>query len=116
MIQTGGMDAEMNEKRGNDSIQNEANNGLPNLLGTIAMARTGVVDSATSQFFISLGDNSRLDFTSETSSGYGYTAFGSVTEGMDVVDIIAQVPTGSQRGYTDVPMEAVVLTSVTLEE
>ena len=116
MIQGGGFDEDMVQKSTYDAIKNEADTGLSNARGTIAMARTSVVDSATSQFFINLGDNSRLDFRNETSAGYGYTAFGRVTEGMDVVDMIAQVATGNKGGHADVPLESVVLTSVTLEE
>ena len=79
------------------------------------MARTGVVDSATSQFFINLVDNARLDFRDSSPSGYGYAAFGTVIEGMEVVDEIARVATGSQRGYQDVPLEPVMINAVRRE-
>lgn len=116
MIQGGGFSPDMVQKSTYDPIKNEAGSGLSNERGTIAMARTGVVDSATSQFFINLVNNTNLDFRNETQSGYGYTAFGRVTEGMNVVDEIARVTTGSQRGFSDVPEEAVVITSVTREQ
>jgi cyclophilin family peptidyl-prolyl cis-trans isomerase len=116
MIQGGGFDPEMVQKSTYDAIKNEADTGLSNARGTIAMARTGVVDSATSQFFINLADNSRLDFRNETDAGYGYTSFGQVIEGMDVVDEIARVATGLQRGMADVPLEPVLITSTSVEE
>ena len=115
MVQGGGFDSDMVQKSTYDPIKNEADTGLSNARGTIAMARTGVVDSATSQFFINLVNNARLDFQNSSPSGYGYTAFGRVIEGMDVVDQIARVATGSQRGYQNVPLEAVVINSVSQE-
>ena len=113
MIQGGGFDSDMVQKSTYDPIKNEADTGISNGRGTIAMARTGVVDSATSQFFINLVNNGRLDYQNSSPSGYGYTAFGSVTEGMDVVDEIARVVTGPQRGYQNVPLEPIMIISVT---
>lgn len=112
MVQGGGFDTDMVQKSTYDAIKNEAKADVPNNRGTLAMARTGVVDSATSQFFINLVDNGFLNHTNETAQGFGYAVFGEVTSGMDVVDAIAQVPTGSVRGYSDVPLESVVITSV----
>ena len=109
MIQGGGMDANMNSKPGRDPIKNEANNGELNKRGTLAMARTAVVDSATSQFFINLRDN---DFLNHGSRDFGYAVFGRVTDGMDVVDTIAAVATGSRGGHQDVPLEPVLILDV----
>jgi len=113
MIQGGGMDAAMNSKPTRAPIKNEAANGAANLRGTLAMARTGVVDSATSQFFINLRDN---DFLNHGGRDYGYAVFGRVTDGMDVVDAIAAVATGNVRGHQDVPLDAVTITAVTIDE
>jgi len=115
MIQGGGFDPEMVQKSTYDPIKNEANNGAANNRGTLAMARTNVVDSATSQFFINLVDNDFLNHTSETPRGWGYAVFGEVIEGMDVVDEIASVSTGNVRGYGDVPDEPIVINSVRRE-
>lgn len=115
MIQGGGMDAQMNEKKGRAPIKNEAANGLKNKLGTIAMARTNVVDSATSQFFINVKDNDFLDHRSTAPAEYGYAVFGRVIEGMDVVHRIEKVKTGRRGYHDDVPVEAVVINSVTVE-
>ena len=112
MVQGGGFDPDMVQKSTYDPIKNEADAGISNARGTIAMARTGVVDSATSQFFINLVNNERLNFQNSSPSGYGYTAFGRVVEGMDIVDQIARVATGSQRGYQNVPLEPVVINSL----
>jgi peptidyl-prolyl cis-trans isomerase A (cyclophilin A) len=109
MIQCGGMDAEMAEKDNNKPIKNEADNGLKNVRGTLAMARTQVVDSATSQFFINLNDNNFLDHGGRD---FGYAVFGKVVDGMDVVDKIAQVETGMSRGHSDVPLAAVLIESI----
>ena len=110
MIQGGGLTADMNNKSsGTGPIQNEANNGLPNDRGTIAMARTMDPHSATSQFFINHKDNAFLNHTGETSQGWGYAVFGMVTEGMDVVDQIAEVATGSSGAYQDVPEEVITI-------
>jgi cyclophilin family peptidyl-prolyl cis-trans isomerase len=112
MIQGGGMDADMSKKSARDPISNEAKNGEKNLRGTLAMARTGEVDSATSQFFVNLKDN---DFLNNSSRDYGYTVFGKVTDGMDVVDAIAAVPTGMTAGHQDVPVEPVMIIDVKSE-
>jgi len=110
MIQGGGFDKKLNQKPTRDPIKNEAENGLRNLRGTLAMARTGVVDSATSQFFINLKDNSFLDHGERD---FGYAVFGKVTGGMDVVDKIAQAPTGSKGPFPkDCPQTEVVIESV----
>ena len=117
MIQGGGLTADMsNKSSGTGPIQNEANNGLPNGRGTIAMARTMDPHSATSQFFINHKDNAFLNHTGETSQGWGYAVFGMVTEGMDVVDQIAGVATGSSGAYQDVPEEVITIESVTISE
>ena len=117
MIQGGGLTSDMNNKSsGTSPIQNEANNGLPNDRGTIAMARTMDPHSATSQFFINHKDNSFLNHTGETSQGWGYAVFGKVTEGMEVVDKIADMPTGSSGAYQDVPEEVITIESVTISE
>jgi cyclophilin family peptidyl-prolyl cis-trans isomerase len=115
MIQGGGMDEQMKEKTGKAPIKNEAANGLKNKLGTIAMARTNVVDSATSQFFINVKDNEFLNHRSLSPAEYGYAVFGQVIEGLDVVQSIEKVKTGSSGHHDDVPVEAVVIKSVTLE-
>ncbi len=109
MIQGGGMDSEMGQKPTQDPIQNEAGNGLHNKRGAIAMARTGVVDSATAQFFINVKDNSFLDHQNDSPSGFGYAVFGHVTGGMDVVDKIERVDTGFQGGHEDVPVVPVLI-------
>ena len=117
MIQGGGLTADMNNKSsGTGPIQNEANNGLLNDRGTIAMARTMDPHSATSQFFINHKDNAFLNHTGETSQGWGYAVFGMVTEGMDIVDQIAEVATGSSGAYQDVPEEVITIESVTISE
>lgn len=112
MIQCGGMEPGMKEKQTKKPIQNEASNGLSNVRGTVAMARTPNPHSATSQFFVNVADNTFLDFKSPTPDGYGYCVFGEVTEGMDVVDAIKNVSTSSQGMHQDVPTEDVVITSV----
>ncbi|MEM9056999.1 MAG: peptidylprolyl isomerase [Pseudomonadota bacterium] len=111
MIQGGGFTADMGQKPTRDPIKNEADNGLKNERGTLAMARTSDIDSATSQFFINLTDN---DFLNHGGRNFGYAVFGRVTEGMDVVDAIAAVDTGSRAGHQDVPVEPVVVTGVTI--
>ena len=110
MIQGGGFTKDMNQKETRAPIRNEAANGLRNKRGTIAMARTMVVDSATSQFFINLVDNDFLDFTAPTTQGYGYAVFGKVTDGMDVVDAIAKVKTGYHGPHQNVPEETIEIT------
>ena len=112
MIQGGGMEVGMSEKDMHEPIKNEAKNGLKNDRGTLAMARTNVVDSATAQFFVNLKDNDFLDHKPGSNSTYGYAVFGKVTEGMDVIDKIAKVKTGTRRPHSDVPVEDVVVTSV----
>ena len=117
MVQGGGLTADMgNKSSGTAPIQNEANNGLSNDRGTIAMARTMEPHSATSQFFINHKDNGFLNHTGENPQGWGYAVFGKVTEGMDVVDAIADVATGSSRGHQDVPLEVINIESVTVSE
>lgn len=113
MIQGGGYNPELLEQTTYEPIKNEATAELKNSRGTLAMARTQVVDSASSQFFINLVDNNFLDHTDETARGFGYAVFAEVVEGMDIVDQIAAVQTGSQRGHQDVPVEPVVIISVT---
>jgi cyclophilin family peptidyl-prolyl cis-trans isomerase len=112
MIQGGGFTADMHQKPTNAPIKNEAGNGLSNVRGTIAMARTNIVDSATAQFFINVKDNLFLDHRDETARGFGYAVFGKVIAGMDVVDKIRMVKTGTKGMYNDVPLEAVVINSV----
>jgi len=109
MIQGGGFDAEMRQKKTGSPIANEASNGLANERGTIAMARTGDPHSATAQFFINTVDNRALDYRSSTPQGWGYAVFGRVVEGMDVVDAIEAVATTSRAGHRDVPVEPVVI-------
>ncbi len=116
MIQGGGLTAEMREKETKPAIKNEAGNGLKNLRGTIAMARTGEVHSATCQFFINTVDNAFLDHKDNTPEGFGYCVFGKVVAGLDVVDAICAVPTGSRRGHADVPREPVTILSATVLE
>lgn len=111
VIQGGGMEPGMNQKPTREPIQNEAKNGIRNSRGTLSMARTNEINSATSQFFVNLKDNDFLDHKPGSNSTYGYAVFGKVTEGMDVIDKIAKVKTGSRRGHQDVPLEDVVVTS-----
>ena len=110
MIQGGGFEPGMTQKPTRDMIENEAANGLKNEAYTVAMARTPNPNSATAQFFINIANNSFLNFTAPTPQGYGYAVFGKVVEGMDVVDKIRKVKTGSRSGHQDVPMEDVVIT------
>ena len=113
MIQGGGFDGEGGQKTARAPIKNEADNGLKNLTGTIAMARTGVVDSATSQFFINVKDNGFLDFREATAQGFGYAVFGRVSAGMDVVRAIEGTPTTNRGGaFANVPVDTVVIESV----
>jgi len=109
VIQGGGMTEDMSQKRTRAPIRNEATNGLRNLRGTLSMARTNEVDSATSQFFVNLADNAFLDH--QGPRNFGYAVFGKVVEGMDVVDAIARVKTGRRRGHDDVPVEPVTVVS-----
>ena len=112
MIQGGGMEPGMKKKPTRDPIRNEAANGLKNTTGTIAMARTSVVDSATAQFFINCKDNSFLDHRDTSSRGFGYAVFGKVVKGMDVVRKIEKAPTGTKGSYRDVPVEDITIVSV----
>ncbi|MFT7228510.1 MAG: peptidyl-prolyl cis-trans isomerase B (cyclophilin B) [Methylophilaceae bacterium] len=114
MLQSGGFNAKMKQKGTEAEIKNEADNGLSNDKYTIAMARTSVPDSASSQFFINANDNDFLNHTSPTSSGWGYCVFGKVTEGMDVVDEIEAVETTTAAGHQDVPTEPVIIEKTTL--
>ena len=114
MIQGGGMMPGMVEKQPRDSIKNEADNGLKNDRGTIAMARTNEPHSASSQFFINVGDNGFLNYPGQ--DGWGYCVFGRVVEGMDVVDKIKAVQTGNSGYHQDVPTDDVVIESVVIEE
>ncbi len=117
MVQGGGLTADMqNKSSGTAPIQNEANNGLSNDRGTIAMARTSDPHSATSQFFINHKDNNFLNHTGENMQGWGYAVFGKVIDGMDVVDQIADVVTGSSGMYQDVPQETITIESVLISE
>lgn len=108
VIQGGGLTADLAPKPTHAPIRNEAANGLKNERGTLSMARTNDVDSATSQFFVNLADN---DFLDHKPGSYGYAVFGRVTEGMDVIDRIAEAPTGRRKGHEDVPLEAVSVVS-----
>ena len=114
MIQGGGMDAEMNEKATNAPVENEADNGLKNDKGTIAMARTHDPHSATSQFFVKVKDNDFLNHSGKNMQGWGYTVFGKVTSGMDVIEKMRGVPTGRFGMHADVPKEPVVINSATI--
>ena len=116
MVQGGGMKPDMSEKKSKASIKNEANNGLKNLRGTVAMARTNDPHSASSQFFINVKDNAFLDHKSEDMQGWGYAVFGKVVDGMDVVDKIEKVETGTTGFHQDVPKDAVILNKVTVVE
>lgn len=116
MIQGGGFDANMRQKPTKAPIKNEAANGLQNKRGTLAMARTAVVDSATSQFFINVVDNGFLDFRAPNPQAFGYCVFGEVVKGMDVVDKIRKTPTGVKAGMGDVPLETVEIISVARAE
>lgn len=116
MIQGGGHTEDLLEKPTRDPIVNEANRGLKNTIGTIAMARTDAPHSATAQFFINLANNDCLDYTATTNRGWGYTVFGNVTAGMDVVTKIAQEKTTTVQGYDDVPYHAIIIKKVTINE
>ncbi|KAB0671108.1 peptidyl-prolyl cis-trans isomerase [Oryzomonas sagensis] len=116
MVQGGGMNENLEQKKPKFAIKNEADNGLSNERGTLAMARTSVVDSATSQFFINVVDNSFLDHRGKQPDLYGYCVFGKVLEGMEVVDEIRAVKTGTSRGHSDVPVEPVFIVSAKVVE
>lgn len=114
MVQGGGITADMSDKPSkHEPIENEANNGLKNDRGTLAMARTSDPHSATSQFFINHKDNEFLNFKSESMQGWGYAVFGKVVDGMDIVDQMAAVKTGGKGGHQDVPLETITITGVT---
>ena len=113
MIQGGGFDADMSQKSTREPIKNEADNGEQNRRGTLAMARTMDVNSATAQFFINLSDN---DFLNHGDRDFGYAVFGEVSDGMDVIDTIAGVATGNNGGHQDVPMDAVTILEVTIDD
>lgn len=112
MIQGGGFTSEMKQKPSHNPIQNEAGNGLLNQKGTIAMARTSDVNSATSQFFINVADNDFLNYRNATSSGFGYCVFGKVIAGMDIIDQIKKVKTTTANGHQDVPVESVEILEI----
>ena len=109
VIQGGGFTEDMTQKKTKAPVKNEADNGLKNKRGTLSMARTNDINSATSQFFVNLKDN---DFLDNSRGNFGYAVFAKVTEGMDVIDKIAAVATGRKKGFDDVPIEAVTMTSV----
>src|SRR5258706_6181151 len=115
MIQGGGFDKDMKQKSAKAPIKNEAGNGLKNVTGTLAMARTNVVDSATCQFFINVNDNDFLDHKNNAPDGYGYAVFGRVTDGMDAVHKIKKVKTGNRGLHQDVPAEPVVILSMKVQ-
>jgi len=112
IIQGGGFDTGMHQKPTHQPIQNEADNKIRNVRGTLAMARTNDPNSATSQFFINIADNDFLNYTASTPEGWGYCVFGKVIEGMHVVDRIKGVPTGTKLGFKDVPMTDVMIESI----
>ncbi|MDT8399968.1 MAG: peptidylprolyl isomerase [Pseudomonadales bacterium] len=116
MIQGGGFEAGMKQKKPRATIENEADNGLPNLSGTVAMARTMDPHSATCQFFINLNDNHFLNHSGKSAQGWGYAVFGKVVDGMDVVDKIKACETGSRAGHQDVPREDILIESVTVHK
>lgn len=116
MIQGGGFEPGMSQKTSREPIKNEADNGLANDLGTIAMARTPDPHSATAQFFINAKDNGFLNYTAATSQGWGYCVFGKVTEGIEVVQDIEKVATTTRSGHQDVPQDDVIIEKVTVED
>jgi peptidyl-prolyl cis-trans isomerase B (cyclophilin B) len=116
MIQGGGFEPGMDQKESKATIQNEANNGLVNNIGTVAMARTNEPHSATAQFFINVGDNSFLNFRSETTDGWGYCVFAEVSDGMEVVEKIKAVATGNSGYHQDVPVEDVIIEKAEIVE
>jgi len=116
MVQGGGMSESLEQKKPKFAIKNEATNGLSNTRGTLAMARTSVVDSATSQFFINTVDNLFLNHKGKQPDSFGYCVFGQVVEGLDVVDKIREVKTGNKNGHSDVPVEPVFIVSAKLIE
>ncbi|MFT7301064.1 MAG: peptidyl-prolyl cis-trans isomerase B (cyclophilin B) [Porticoccus sp.] len=116
MVQGGGFTPDMAEKESRASIENEADNGLSNDIGTLAMARTNEPHSASSQFFINIANNSFLNHSGKNSQGWGYAVFGKVTDGMEVVNKIKTVPTGNSGGHQDVPTDAVEVQSISISD
>lgn len=116
MVQGGGFKSGMQQKTAGKPILNEADNGLPNAIGTLAMARTSDPHSASAQFFINVADNAFLNHKSKTSQGWGYAVFGKVTKGMDVVNRIKQCKTGYVAGHQDVPIDEILINSTTVTE
>jgi len=114
MVQGGGMDADMNQKSGRAAIENEADNGLENKIGSLAMARTGDPHSASSQFFINVADNGFLNHTGKNMQGWGYAVFGRVVDGMEVIEKIKSVATGSRAGHQDVPLDTIEITGTVI--
>ncbi len=112
MIQGGGMSSELKEKETHNPIRNEADNRLSNQIGTLAMARTSDIHSATAQFFINIADNTFLDFRNPTPSGFGYCVFGKVTSGMEIVNKIKTAKTGTRRGHENVPLQAIEILDI----
>ena len=112
MVQGGGFDTNFNQKPAKQRVENEADNELPNDIGTIAMARTADPHSASSQFFINTAKNDFLNYQSRSTQGWGYCVFGKVTEGMDIIDKISAMPTGSRMGHQDVPKDDIVITNI----
>ena len=115
MIQGGGFDPEMNESKTYEPIENEADNGLQNKNGTIAMARTNDPHSATAQFFINVNDNDFLNHTGKTPQGWGYAVFGKVVDGMDIISKIKETRTGTKGFHQDVPIEPIIIEKVVIE-
>jgi len=116
VIQGGGLDSDMQTKKVTTTVENEADNGLENLTGTVAMARTADPHSASAQFFINTNDNAFLNHRNTTDDGWGYCVFGKVIDGMETVEKIEEAPTTSRAGYQDVPVEAVIIESVSVIE
>jgi peptidyl-prolyl cis-trans isomerase B (cyclophilin B) len=116
MVQGGGMSSNMQQKETNAPIENEADNGLKNTIGTIAMARTNNPHSASSQFFINVADNDFLNHTGKNDHGWGYAVFGKVTAGMEVIEKIKAVPTGSMMGHQDVPVDPIEITETLISD
>lgn len=116
MVQGGGMTEDMQQKPTREAIENEADNGLGNVIGSVAMARTNDPHSASAQFFINVQDNSFLNHRDKSMQGWGYCVFGKVAEGMDVVNKIKEVKTGSKAGHQDVPLEPITIENVTVSE
>ena len=116
MVQGGGMNADMSQKAGRDPIENEADNGLKNEIGTLAMARTGDPHSASSQFFVNVADNSFLNHSGKNMQGWGYAVFGKVVDGMEVIESIKGVATGNFAGHGDVPTEAIEITETAISD